>query len=576
MLPYAPPMPSPRDHAPTVAPARRVRGAAIATLAILLTTAFTYPIAPRLGSVGRLDTSDGHWSIWCVAWVSHALATDPAGLFDANIFAPHKDTLAYSENNIVAGVLGLPATLATGNPYATHNLSMLLGIGLAFVAGYLLARYLTGDTGAAIVAAIGFAFCPYLFARTAHIQLMLFFGLPLVLLAIHRLVDAPSLVRGAWLGLMLAVQALACGYYGIFAGLLSALALPFFALTRGRWREGRFWASGVFAAAVAIGVVVPFFLPYVRVQGEVGFTRSVEEAAFYSADARAWLASSAWAHRWMLPLLGHWNEVLFPGALTLVGGLVGAVLAWRAAGPATTAPDAAGGARPRRDVLAFYALSGGLAFWTSFGPAAGLYRVLFATIPVFSFLRAPSRFAIVTVLALSVCFASGLAVAWARLPPRRRAWAAAGLSLLMCAELFTGPLSVREAPPVTSAYRHLATLPRGAVLELPFFYERSDYPRHARYMSASGWHWQPLINGYSDHIPVEFRELAPRMHGFPSDASFVELRTRGARYVLIHLDLYGRRDRERLLERLAASRAYLTLLNDDGDVRLYEITTWPH
>ena len=159
-------------------------------------SAFTYPIAPRLGSVGRFDTGDGHWSIWCVAWVSHALATDPAGLFDANIFVPHRDTLAYSENNIVAGVLGLPAYLLTGNPYATHNLSMLLGIGLAFVGAYALARYLTRDTGASIVAAIGFAFCPFLFARTAHIQLMLFFGLPIAMLAMHRLVDAPSTGRG--------------------------------------------------------------------------------------------------------------------------------------------------------------------------------------------------------------------------------------------------------------------------------------------------------------------------------------------------------------------------------------------
>ncbi len=584
MLPYAPPMPSPRDQASTVAPARLGRGAALAALAILLTTAFTYPIAPRLGSVGRFDTGDGHWSIWCVAWVAHALATDPADLYDANIFVPHTDTLAYSENNIVAGVLGLPAYVATGNPYATHNLSMLLGIGLAFVGCYLLARYLTGDTGASIVAAIGFAFCPFLFARTAHIQLMLFFGLPVAMLALHRLVDAPSIGRGIGLGLALAVQALACGYYGIFAGLLSALGLPFFALTRGRWREVRYWASGVVAAATAIGLVVPFFLPYLRVQGELGFTRSVEEAAFYSADIQAWLASSAWAHRWMLPLLGHWNEVLFPGALTLVGGLVGAALAWRAARSAgtttatttTTAPNAGGPVPPRRDVLAFYAISGGLAFWISFGPAAGLYRVLFAAIPVFSFLRAPSRVAIVVVLALAVLFASGLAVAWARLAPRPRAWTAAALATLMCAELFTAPLGVREAPPVASAYRHLATLRRSAVLELPFFYERSDYPRHARYMSASGWHWQPLINGYSDHIPLEFRDLAPRMHGFPSEASFAELRNRRARYVVIHLDLYGRRDRERLLERLTAYRDNLTLLNDDGDIRLYEITTWPH
>jgi hypothetical protein len=175
-----------------------------------------------------------------------------------------------------------------------------------------------------------------------------------------------------------------------------------------------------------------------------------------------------------------------------------------------------------------------------------------------------------------VLFAAGLAALFARLTPRTRRWTTAALAVAMCAELFAGPLAVRDAPPVASAYRHLATLPRAAVLELPFFYERSDYPRHARYMSASGWHWQPLINGYSDHIPLEFRELAPRMHGFPSMESFAELRQRRARYVVLHLNLYGRRDKERTLERITAYGAYLTLLNDDGDIRLYEITGWPH
>ena len=94
-------------------------------------------------------------------------------------------------------------------------------------------------------------------------------------------------------------------------------------------------------------------------------------------------------------------------------------------------------------------------------------------------------------------------------------------------------------------------------------------------MSVSGWHWQPLINGYSDHIPAEFRELAPRLHGFPSADAFRELRERRARYVVVHLNLYGHRDRDRLLERLTGYARHLMLLNDDGNVRLYEITSWP-
>jgi hypothetical protein len=151
---------------------------------------------------------------------------------------------------------------------------------------------------------------------------------------------------------------------------------------------------------------------------------------------------------------------------------------------------------------------------------------------------------------------------------------AGGLALAMAAELYT-PLTLRDAPKVTEVQRYLATARRGPVLELPFFYERIDYPRHARYMSASAWHWQPLINGYSDHIPPEYRELAPRMHGFPSPESFAELRQRRARYVVIHYDLYNRRDAARLNERLARYAPSLRLLVADADVHLYEIVQWP-
>ncbi len=50
----------------------------------------------------------------------------------------------------------------------------------------------------------------------------------------------------------------------------------------------------------------------------------------------------------------------------------------------------------------FYGLVGLIAFWGSFGPKAGLYTVLYHTIPVFTFLRAPGRFGILVVLALGV------------------------------------------------------------------------------------------------------------------------------------------------------------------------------
>ena len=58
----------------------------VLALAVLLTVFHTYPVAFQLGRVGRVDSGDGRWSVWVVNWVAHGLLTDPANLFNANIF----------------------------------------------------------------------------------------------------------------------------------------------------------------------------------------------------------------------------------------------------------------------------------------------------------------------------------------------------------------------------------------------------------------------------------------------------------------------------------------------------------
>jgi hypothetical protein len=229
--------------------------------------------------------------------------------------------------------------------------------------------------------------------------------------------------------------------------------------------------------------------------------------------------------------------------------------------------------RPARDVAGYYALLAVLAFWASLGPDAGLYRWFFDTVPVFAFLRAPARMGLIVALAL-VVLSSGILATW--LPRRPRAWTAA-LVLLAAAELNAAPLTaLREAPPVPAAYRMLERLPRGPVAEFPYFYRRTDFPRHAEYMLGSTVHFQSLINGYSDHIPGEWRETVVPLSSFPTREAFAILGRIGARYVVFHLQGYDRRSLERLLERLVTYGRYLRPLVREDDVWLYEIVDWPN
>ena len=124
----------------------------------------------------------------------------------------------------------------------------------------------------------------------------------------------PGPRRGIWLGAALAVQALACGYYGIFAALAVGLGLVWFALASDQWRHWRYWRSALLAALVAIAAVAPFLVPFAEVQRD-GFHRTLDDARMFSADWRSYLASPKLMHLWILPLIGHWREVLFPAFL---------------------------------------------------------------------------------------------------------------------------------------------------------------------------------------------------------------------------------------------------------------------
>lgn len=546
---------------------RRESAAALLTAAAVAIL-MTWPMAARFGDAGRVVSGDGRYSIWNVAWVAHALTTEPSGVFNANIFDPSPNALAFSEANLVAGAIAVPVWALTRNPYAASNFVTLVAFTLAAFFGYVLVRHLRGSRTGAAFAAITFAFCPFVYSHLAHVQLLMTFGLPIVLLQLHRFTAAPTVARAAGLGAAMALEALACGYYGIFGGLAVGFGVLWFGAAQGRWRQWRYWGLGLGAAALAGAFVAPFFMPYLDMQAE-GFGRSLDEARRYSADWRAYLASAGLLHRWMLPWLGTWREVLFPGFLPVAFGLAGLGFAWGDRRLSTA--DA-----PRQHaVLGFYAALAVLAIWASAGPDAGLYRLLHEVMPFFSLLRAPARFALLATLAIAVL--GGLTVTRLQemLPQTGRRPILGVLLALALADSTVGALPMADAPPVSRAVRQLAVLPRAPVAEFPYFAGSADRHRHTEYMLMSTFHWQPLVNGYSDYMPPAAATDMLALRTFPAPEAWRALRAHGVRYVLVHWGLYSRDELESLVPAVSELKPYLRLIVEDGGVSLFEVVRWP-
>src|SRR4029077_3039903 len=153
----------------------------------------------------------------------------------------------------------------------------------------------------------------------------------------------------------------------------------------------------------------------------------------------------------------------FPGALAIALGIAGFAIALRRR-------------REHGETALIYGSLAGLAFWASFGPRAGLYRALYE-LPVFGFLRAPSRMGLVVVLSLAVFASIALARLLQLFDERRGTLAALVAGAVAVAELTLIPIKAWSRAPVLPApYADLARSPRGVVAEFPFYGERIAFP----------------------------------------------------------------------------------------------------
>ena len=157
---------------------------------------------------------------------------------------------------------------------------------------------------------------------------------------------------------------------------------------------------------------------------------------------------------------------------------------------------------------------------------------------------------------------------------RRPGLLTAALVIVAAGELAV-PLAMPEALPVEPVYKTLVTLPRGPIIEMPFFYPEVGLFQHTKYMLASTAHWMPMVNGYSDYIPADFNEHVLLLASFPSRDSFKILEPNRVRYAVFHMYGYDSVNRAQVLERLKQFEPYLRPLYMDDATRLYEIVGFP-
>ena len=109
----------------------------------------TWPLAARL-TTALSASPDSLLNYWALGWNFHILPEAPLSLFDANIFSPRPDTLAYSEHLFGIAAVVWPFYVATENLVLAYNVAVVLSFALSGLGMYLLVRELTDNGWAAL------------------------------------------------------------------------------------------------------------------------------------------------------------------------------------------------------------------------------------------------------------------------------------------------------------------------------------------------------------------------------------------------------------------------------------------
>jgi hypothetical protein len=206
------------------------------------------------------------------------------------------------------------------------NAVVFLSCILSGLGAYFLARTLGVGGGGALVSGVVFAFAPPRFFRLGQLHLATVQWIPFCLGFFHTYASGGSRRHLIAAVVFFTLQALSGGQSGLFL-LLAAAGLLVYLWVSGTLRpRGSLLRDGILAAVLAGVLNLPFLLPYLEVQHDVGFARSLEEAEEWSPNAESFLAAPTHAQRALLStvpglqrkILAEASGYLFPGFLTVV------------------------------------------------------------------------------------------------------------------------------------------------------------------------------------------------------------------------------------------------------------------
>jgi hypothetical protein len=265
---------------------------------LVLTSIFLRPVVFHFFDQvsGAGDTYEYVWRLW---WFKHTLIdTGQSPWLVPFIYYPFGYPLAYSELTPTNTIFGLPFTIAFGE-YSAHNALLFLSFFLTAFNTFLLARQLTGNGWAGLLAGALFAFTPFRRGQYFHLIHLTIQWFPLIFLFLERFLQTGRQRFAVAGGVAFGLNALASWYLALAGALLSLVWLAARAWPWSTYLKQRhLWLGLALFTTTGVALIMPFLPPFLAVSSDPDTRPTLENTNFWSASPTDYLIPNPFHPLW--------------------------------------------------------------------------------------------------------------------------------------------------------------------------------------------------------------------------------------------------------------------------------------
>lgn len=528
----------------------------------ILTLILTYPLILSLTnsvSTGMFSYYDVYLNVWIITRNIHAIFTSPLDFFNANIFAPNKYTLTYSEHMLGNSLLVLPFRVFTENPVLLYNICFMLTFVLTATGIYFLYRYISGNSKIAFLAGIFFTFSVIRFRYVQLLQILSFQWIPLSLLFFVKFIKSGRSRELVLFLLFLLISSLTSIYNTLMFGIYFLCFFLFFFIFERKHFKKKFFMKFIPAFIFTLFLILLLHLPYLE---------TLRSGFYISSSSRGGevLSNSATLHHYS-KIFSHsilWSRLfpaftsesgLFPGVVLLFLYVTGIFFILR-------------NEKGYEKGFFIATILAGLFCWLlSFGARTFFYSFMTEVMPLLKGIRVPDRFSNFFLFSIALVTARGVEY----LNKEKLSILILVLFLIENAGI---PLHLKKVPEITEperVYLYLKNQPDDIiVLELPMPGNRDEMWLEVKYTISSVHHWKRIANGYSGYFPESYHKIRESVfHGFPQKETLLFLKKNGIKLIIIHTEYFDMALWNELLKFIEKSP--LIYIGNFGSDRVYMI-----